>query len=250
MTLIVGAKCSDGVVLGADGAATLGDPALGQATVIQPVRKLKTLQSRMVMGVSGPIGLGQLYVDRVESLWRDKKLGREVNLPEAQRTIASAIYQDAGPALQRGQQLALTQSVVALPIGGPDGQPELVQCNHVGEAEAATDDLPFVAIGSGQSIADPFFAFLRRVFWRDKPLILADGVFAVVWALTHAIRVNPGGVSEPIEVVVLQHKKAPALLSVDDLDQHRQSVDAAEKHLASFGAWNRPGALTPSPPSP
>lgn len=173
MTLIVGAKCSDGVVLGADGAATLGDPALSQSTVIQPVSKLKTLQSRMVMGVAGPIGLGQLYVDQVESLWRDNKLGRAVNLPEAQRRIASAIYQDAGPAVKRGQALALTQSVVALPIGGPDGRPELLQCNHIGEAEAATDDLPFVAIGSGQSIADPFlrsyatsFGVIDPSYWR------------------------------------------------------------------------------------
>ena len=98
MTLIVGAKCSDGVVLGADGAATLGDPALGQQTVIQPVHKLKTLQGRMVMGVSGAVGLGQLYGDRVEALWREKQLRHGVSLPDTQRMIADAIYKDAGPA--------------------------------------------------------------------------------------------------------------------------------------------------------
>ena len=170
MTLIVGAKCSDGVVLGADGAATLGDPALGQSTVIQPVRKLKTLKGRMVMGVSGAVGLGQLYSDRVEALGREKQLRHGVSLPDTQRMIFDAIYKDAGPALERTGQFAHTQSVVALPVGGPDGRPELIQCNHVGSAEAATDDLPFVAIGSGQGIADPFLAFLRGVFWPDKPL--------------------------------------------------------------------------------
>ena len=234
MTLIVGAKCSDGVVLGADGAATLGDPALGQSTVIQPVHKLKTLQGRIAMGVSGPVGLGQLYTDRVDTLWRENKLGHGVSLAEAQRRISNAIYQDANPAIQRENKLAYTQSVIALPVGGPDGRIELIQCNYVGAAEAATDDLPFVAIGSGLTIADPFFAFLRRVFWRDKPLSIPNGVFAAVWALTHAIDLNPGGVSDPIEVVVLQRKKAPEKLSAGDLEQHGQHVAAAEEHLAKF----------------
>ena len=38
MTLIVGIKCSDGIVVAADGAATLG--SFGQQTAKQPVKKL------------------------------------------------------------------------------------------------------------------------------------------------------------------------------------------------------------------
>lgn len=64
MTLIVGIKCADGVVMGADGAATLGNPVVGQATVTQPVSKLHIVDNRILMGGSGAVGLSQLYLDR------------------------------------------------------------------------------------------------------------------------------------------------------------------------------------------
>ena len=55
MTLIIGVRCSDGVVIGADGAATLGS-TLGGPTVMQPVTKLQILEGTIVMGVSGQVG--------------------------------------------------------------------------------------------------------------------------------------------------------------------------------------------------
>jgi 20S proteasome alpha/beta subunit len=39
MTLIIGIKCSDGIVMGADGAATFG--SLGQQTIRQGTKKLE-----------------------------------------------------------------------------------------------------------------------------------------------------------------------------------------------------------------
>ena len=100
MTLIVGIKCTEGIVVGADGAATLGN-ATGTRTVIQPVNKLHILQDRIIMGVSGQVGLGQLYCDRVEGLWRDNELGIKVTLSEVQRKLCGAIQQDAIPAIGR-----------------------------------------------------------------------------------------------------------------------------------------------------
>ena len=85
------------------------------------------------MGVSGQVGLGQLYCDRVEGLWRDNELGIKVTLSEVQRKLCGAIQQDAIPAIERaaasipflGQggafALASTKSLVALPVGGPTG---------------------------------------------------------------------------------------------------------------------------------
>ena len=249
MTLIVGIKCTEGIVVGADGAATLGN-ATGTRTVIQPVNKLHILQDRIVMGVSGQVGLGQLYCDRVEGLWRDNELGTKVTLSEVQRKLCGAIQQDAIPAIGRaaasipflGQggafALASTKSLVALPVGGPTGRSELIQCDHDGQAEAATDDLPYVAIGSGQTIADPHLALLRRVFWPDKLPNVADGIFAVMWTLLHAIQVNPGGVAEPIQLAVLERSKGKELrareLSKQSVEEHRQHVKDAEEHLRSF----------------
>lgn len=260
MTLIIGIKCSDGVVIGADGAATFGN-SLGQRTVIQPVTKLQVIQNRIIMGVSGQVGLSQLYCDRVESLWRENKLGREVRFPDVMRLVQEAIYRDAQVAISgavasvsllgnaAAAQLAITSSLIALPVGGVNGRPELLQCNHMGSAEAATSDLPYAAIGSGQPLADPFLAFLRHIFWNDKLPKVADGVFATVWTLLHAIRVTPGGLSEPIQVATLAYKGRELFateLTPEQLQEHRQHVDEAERYLARF----RESPQTVSPPPP
>jgi hypothetical protein len=65
MTLIVGVHCRDGIVIGSDGATTCG--ALGQNTVRQPVRKLEIINNKIVLGVSGPVGLGQRFRHEIEN---------------------------------------------------------------------------------------------------------------------------------------------------------------------------------------
>ena len=72
LTLIVGIKCTDGVVLGADGAATLG--VMGTPTVRQAVKKLTIIDRQVVVGVSGPVGLAQRFTNEVEALWTGGKL--------------------------------------------------------------------------------------------------------------------------------------------------------------------------------
>ena len=44
------------------------------------------------MGVFGPVGLGQLYCDRVDGLWTGNKLGRTVTLPQVQRELWGAPF--------------------------------------------------------------------------------------------------------------------------------------------------------------
>jgi hypothetical protein len=68
--------------------------------------------------------------------------------------------------------------------------------------EAASAHLPFVAIGSGQPIADPL-AVIRRLFWPDKLPPTQQGVFAALWAVRHAIQTSHGGAAEAIQVAVL-----------------------------------------------
>ena len=243
MTLIVGIKCADGVVVGADGAATLGNPTFGQQTVLQPVTKLQTISEKIIMGVSGPVGLGQLYCDSVEKSSNTLSRG---DLPAIQRKLCQAISKDVKQAVESAEiwkqlqgpaaiHLASTSSLIALTVSG---SPELIQCNQTGQAEAATDDLPYVAIGSGQPLADPFLAFLRKVFWANTPPRLAQGILATVWTLTHAIGVAPGGVAFPIQVMTLTKnadgKSLVESLADDDLQVHQESVAAAEQYLASF----------------
>lgn len=257
MTLIIGIKCSDGLVLGADGAATLGD-VTGLITVLQPVAKLKIVKEKAIVAVSGPVGLSQLYVDSIDKLCNSF---RDCDGPTLCRKIRDEFRKDAEIALHMAalarqvignpaQIGAVTQTLVAL--AAKDGK-QLIQFDCECNPEMATEDLFFTSIGSGQPIADPFLAFIRRVFW-DKGLpSLADGIFAVVWTLHHAINTAPGGIAEPIELAILKIDGTQAeakKLTDGELKEHRQHIDEAERYIKKFKEQERPTATEPQPPNP
>lgn len=258
MTLIVGIKCSDGIVVGADGAATFA--AMGQPTIRQSVRKLNIIQDRIIVGVSGSVGLGQRIVGEVERIWSDKKLTGK-SITDAMPIIAEALRKHILPELQvaaNAKQLigqmammsAVSSSIVAVPLSKA---PCLMSFDQQGAPEAATDDLPFVSIGSGQGIADPFLAFLRRIFWPNKPPTVSDGIFATLWCLQHAIQTNAGGVADPKQIVVLSKDGAEwkaREIPETEFQEHLEAIQAAEQALVSFRDELRNGGTTPSEPPP
>lgn len=129
---------------------------------------------------------------------------------------------------------AICQSVVAMPV---DHTHHLFQFDQNCSPEEATDKLPFVSVGSGQAIADPFLAFLKRIFWKDKKPSLVDGILAVLWTLKHAIEINPGGVADPKQIVVLEKKSgdwAARELTQEELQEHYEFIDGAENALANY----------------
>lgn len=243
MTLIIGIKCSDGIVMGADGAATLG--AMGQFTVRQPKKKLEIFQGTVIVGNSGPVGLAQRIGGEIKMLW-DKRAFSNKKPFQAMTIIRGVMFKHVGPELEAAGvarpalghiavESALCFTLVGLPVSK---RPCLFQFNQQCSPEEATDDLPFVAIGSGQGIADPFLAFLRRIFWPNSQPTVADGVFATFWTLEHAIQIHPGGVAEPKQIVILERKNQnwkARELSDEELEEHRESVAEAEGRLAGFG---------------
>jgi hypothetical protein len=243
VTLILGIKCQDGVVLGADGAATLA--ALGQQTVRQPTRKLDILSDRVVLGVSGPVGLQQRFSHEVKNLWENKAFvgvaptAAMTKITEALRKHILSEMQAAAvslPVIGVGvaQQSAASQTIVALPIAK---LPCLFQFDQQGSPEEATEQLPFISIGLGRWIADPFLAVIRRIFWKGALPTINAGIFAALWALDHAIKVSPGGISDPKQIVVLQRMDddwRARDLPEQEADEHLRAIESAEKHLAEF----------------
>lgn len=266
MTLILGVQCSEGIVLGADGAVTLAGN--GQETIRQETSKLDILgDGHIVVGVAGFSGLALRIKGEIEALWMERALG-QMPLHDAMKTIQETLWQKhIGPSMQIAQVAeriigqsarnnTIASTVVALPLRGvlhlltiePDGAPDL---------RAVT--VPFVAVGSGQMIADPFLAFLRDLFWtRDSPS-LNDGIFSTVWTLKHAIRTNPGGISDPMQIVVLENVgtgneadwKARQLIE-DELREHQEAVEAHEESLKQFHRLKNDdikGAASPPEPN-
>ena len=101
-------------------------------------------------------------------------------------------------------------------------------------------------IGSGNFQADPFLAFVKRIFWSDSaPKTLADGIFCVPWTLDHFSRVNAGlGVGGRPNVVV-SHKPERVWrtekLSEDTLDEQLMGIRHAEEYVGGFRHCLHPG---------
>jgi 20S proteasome alpha/beta subunit len=241
VTLIVGIKCSDGVVIGADGAATFGPP-FAEHTIQQSVRKLTGIDDQIILGVSGPIAFSQIYNREIEKLSKQQFLKKpETALASIQDAVwrhlekewnaAGTVSKALG---QNALSAVLSGAVVAVSILD---EPSLFQFNHQCTFEEATTYLPFVAIGSGQKLADPFLAFLKRIFWPNAPPLLSDGILATLWTLQQAIRTNTGGVSHPIQIMTLSkiaNKWAVRELAPGDLEEHEQNISDAEQALANY----------------
>src|SRR5262249_29888486 len=101
----------------------------------------------------------------------------------------------------------------------------------------------------------PFLALMREVFWRTGLPTIQDAIFAVTWALDHAIQINPGGINGPARIAVLEKKAggkfAARILDPADLDEHRQNIGQAKERLRTFPASQSADAPdTPDVPKP
>ena len=229
MTAIVGILCGDGVVVGTDGSATF---AQGQfRTIEQPTEKLHIIGDRIILAGTGQVGFDQRFRAIVNESWTTDKLFQREYLDVA-KTLTRRFIEDLKMTYANiGQYGAL----MAFDGAGPrlcefslqDFQPEF-----------KNERIWYCSMGSAQAITDPFLAFIREVFWqKDRPSV-EDAIFAATWTLEHAVALNPGGVNEPIGVAVLERQKkghlSARVLGPQELDQHRQHVQAAKESLGDF----------------
>lgn len=240
MTLIVGIFCKDGVVLAADSSATFA--ATGRATIgQQEMRKVSRVNDHILFAGTGAVGIGQLISDKVLSLWNDKKLGGEKTPDAIMDEIGKQVGTLVGPYLQTGQiqhQLtgdagsSLCKSVIALPV---KQKAYLFNFDFNGAPERSSIDLPFIALGSGQPIADPFLAFLARIIWGSSQPDVKQGRLAAIWTINHVCRTNPGGVGGSIRLSTLmnQPNAQPQVeeASDNDIQEHLQKIASAENAI-------------------
>ena len=260
MTLIIGIKCDAGIVVGADGAASLGSP--GQMmTAMQPTKKLEILNGRVIFGSSGFVGLAQRIAGRIEKNHqhltkqdenRSKNELRKdmwTEILEHEFKVANTVvpvlgHQVAQSSCNNGYLMAFAAS----------GGPCLIQFNQCFAPESATDKLPYVALGSGQYLADPFLAFIRRIFWPNRLPTIPEGEFATWWTLHHAIKTATAGIGEPKQIMALQKSGAdylPKELTPEECKEHEEAVGRVEEYLADFdldGTTGKPAQEIPKPP--
>ena len=73
MTAIVGIRCKDGVVIGADSSATFGDGG-GRGVIEQSTtRKIEIIGESVIVAGTGAVGHMQRFTQVVQNLWNQKQ---------------------------------------------------------------------------------------------------------------------------------------------------------------------------------
>lgn len=260
MTVVVGIRCSDGIVIGSDGAATL----MSQGFVTTQQRAFKKIfaSGSILTAFAGHSGLAQRIRGEIEcGLDEGRWTGRTDQIVHQMRRqlwqnimdleFRAAVVSQEALRHQAAAAAATTETLVAATF---NGVPELVHFDGTCATTVVTNDLPFVAIGAGQPIADPFLGFVRRIFWPSGLPSLATATFSVLWTLTHAIECSAIGLAHPIQLATLTLDDGGWVakeVTQNELEEHKQSVGEAEEALR---AWRRRvagmGGVPPVSPPP
>ena len=248
MTVVVGIRCTDAVVIGTDSAMTFGASAQ-QMTIEQPYRsKIDVIDSHIILAGTGQIGLGQRFAYEVEKLWKTKSFS-DKNLVDIGTLIAQKTRDNfISTNVQTGQYGALA----AVPCGK---KAELIEFDLLTfQPEFKTADNWYASMGSGQMVADPLLGFVRKVFWGDSPPKRQDGIFAATMVLKLACDMAPFGVAPPIQMAALapNHKGqlAASLLSEDELNEHGENVIGALEYFRKYPDQIKKTADGPMPSPP
>lgn len=230
MTVLVGVKCTDGIVVGADSAAT---SAAGQVQLLKMASdKIDIVDGRVIVAGTGQIGLGQRFSAVVKEA-HQSKLFQQTTMTAATQLAAASIRDFAATNAPMGVFGAL----LAAPIEDHGQLIEFAVADF--QPEVKSDKLNFVSMGSGQMLAEPFLSFVHRTFWRSKTPDVKSAVFGVYWALHHTIQCAPGFVGPPIVLAMLT--KSPKgwvaeMIGDEDLGEQAEHMKAIEEHIAAFGS--------------
>ncbi len=258
MTLIIGTLCSDGVVLAADSAATMGT-AFGFTASIPTARKLHLCSKNLVVGFAGSVGIAQRAIHELDTLFAKGGVDHKNPSLTADR-VSTSLRKVTQPELEAARHFAVNtgnahavnsavvQSLLAFPL---NNEPKLLAVDEKGLSEYAADGLPFATIGSGAAIADPFMAFVKDVLWPKNGLpSLADATLGVMLTMGHAINANTGGVGGAIQLAQLRKQSgsyAAVILEENDTREHTESVGALKKHIRSWFDLKAAPAVVPVP---
>ena len=250
MTLILGIRCTDGVIIGSDSAVTFG-PSAQQPTIEQTHRsKIEIIDDHVIVAGTGALGLGQRFICTTEELWKKGALKGKAAIEIGRLISQEATNNFASTQASKGRYGAL----VAVPR---QGHAELIEFDlEAIQPEVKNDTSWYAAMGAGQPVADPLLGFVRKAFWGDSPPNRQDGIFAATMVLCLAFEMAPYGVAGPIQMAILapdpQEKGKLSARRIEDaeLQEHLQNVDGALGHLREYQAQLQTAPDSASPPKP
>lgn len=237
MTVLVGIRCSDGIVIGSDSSSTFG--GAGFSTIEQPSKKIHTIENRMVLAGTGQVGLGQRFRYVIEKGWKDRQFTGLSAVPFASKVCQLALQDFSTTGVQKNEFGAL----LAFHVDG-----EFNLCEYAVtdlQPELKTNQLWYASMGSGQLIADPFLAFIKKVFSPNTVPVLSDGILYAVWALAQTIELNTGGIDGPIQIATLSLAGGSPVaqnLSPSDIQEHLDNVQDITRYLGEYSSQKNAAA--------
>lgn len=245
MTVLVGVRCSDGVVIGADSIAT---SAMGQLPLIhlEAEPKIRIFNDAVIVATTGSVGFTQRLHFHVDAAIKGAVFtnftAREAtaNIPKRflpdLRDSQATTWGNDGLRFGALMAAAVKDGPFLAEFATTDFQPEL----KVGK-------LFFVSMGAGQMLADPFLAFVCRVLWGGEMPDVDHGKFGVYWVLAHTIQLAPGKVGLPIRLATLRQVNGAWVAKEQDTQESAQYIDALENHIGGFAPKETIEAATAEP---
>jgi hypothetical protein len=207
--------------------------APAQFTITHTARKIEIVATNVIVAGAGQVGLGQRFGARVANLWNANKLSGGTPIDAATTIAKEAVADFASTGVQPGKFGAL----VAFPKENAANLCEFAMADL--QPEFKTKKAWFVSMGYGQSLADPYLALMRSIFWEKGPPTVRGGKFAAAWVMKHALNAAPGFVRPPVDIAVLR-KEGPSfrasLLADDDVQEHFSMVTEADRYFGAFEA--------------
>jgi len=249
VTVLVGVKCIDGVVIGADSMAT---SAMGPHPLVQLLSddKIQQIGDRVILATTGSVGLGQRLKAIIEKHWESK--GFTGPCLQCMATISGntvrAFHESGVP---RNQQNGL--GFGALLAAVVEDKPYLCEFGTLDfQPEIKQGRLFSVSMGSGQLLADPFLAFVSRVLWNNTLPNVDLAKIGVYWVLNHTIQYAPGGVGHPIKLGVVKKQSGKWTASVaedtQEQDQFIAELESRIKCSPKDSIESAPASALPQPP--
>ena len=251
MTLIAAIKCSDGIVMAADGATTISS---GASSITQPTTKLQILHNCLIVGMAGHVGLGQQHLDSIFNLWTNMgSKGVADFKKELHNKINSDILMYNNGVPKTGSWPTYNSNILLgfpLTLGS-----ELVYCDVYGAVTTVSNTHYFSTIGSGSPTANALMGYFRKVYWSNTMPTITEGILVALWTLKHSVGMGGAvGVSGPIQIAVLRHiggngLKTARILSDAELHEYEQHILGAENNMREYMKNINVSILPPEVPS-
>jgi 20S proteasome alpha/beta subunit len=237
VTAVVGIKSKDGIVIGADSAATF-EAARGFPTIEQEIDKIFIIENAVIVAGTGEIGLQQRFCDIVRSAYKEKLFAKnyiEVGRSLSERTVKNFLSTGVRDLLATREYPIPYKALLAY---ASSERFHLCEFTTGFQPEWKDEKMNFASMGCGQNITDAFLGFMKRVFWGKTELSVIQATFIAVWTLKHAIDLNTGGIKAPIQLARLQKwpdgKYRPFMLSKEEIAEHEASADDGERYLSLY----------------